>query len=86
VWVFKNASIFFNPDTQSYEDVVVNPARMDITAGKGSVIHVINTMCVACVGAAPALRACVVSGHVQLVRLAWLVTAVQVACGCLRPA
>lgn len=42
-WVFKNASIYKIPGTYDYEDITVNPQRMDIKAGN-SIIHVIDTL------------------------------------------
>ena len=43
VWKFKNASIYKIPGTFNYEDITVNPERMDIKAGN-AVIHVVDTM------------------------------------------
>jgi hypothetical protein len=43
-WVFRNASIFRLPGRQhDYEDITVNPARMNFKAGN-TVIHVIDTL------------------------------------------
>lgn len=42
-WVFKNASIYKIPGTFNYEDINVNPNRMDIKAGN-AIIHVISTL------------------------------------------
>ena len=42
-WVFKNASIYKIPGTFNYEDINVNPKRMDIKAGN-AIIHVIDTL------------------------------------------
>lgn len=44
--MFKNASIYRLPGRPyDYEDITVNPDRMDIKAGN-AVIHVIDTLCV----------------------------------------
>jgi hypothetical protein len=43
-WIFRNASIYRLPGHQyDYEDITVNPQRMDIKAGN-AVIHVIDTL------------------------------------------
>jgi hypothetical protein len=42
-WVFKNASIYKIPGSFDYEDIHVNPQRMDIAAGN-AVIHVMDTL------------------------------------------
>jgi hypothetical protein len=42
-WVFKNASIYKIPGSFDYEDIHVNPKRMDIAAGN-AVIHVMDTL------------------------------------------
>lgn len=42
-WVFKNASIYKIPGTYDYEDIKVNPRRMDIRAGN-AIIHVMDTL------------------------------------------
>lgn len=43
MWKFKNASIYRIPGSYNYEDITVNPHRMDIKAGN-AIIHVIDTL------------------------------------------